>query len=146
MADRTWTKDEIKALINSNDVFMARCLVKIYDRQTADEQNAETTCHSNGVGFSGAHANFGTILAKAMIKWGSLKGGQISAGRKIALRYTRQLADIANEAAEDEGLTCVDCGGDDASLDWETLEDISLCLECAKARPGKVPQEWHIEH
>lgn len=47
------------------------------------------------------------------------------------------IADVAE-------MTCVDCGADNAYDGWETLEDISLCCDCAGARSAArgVNRDW----
>ena len=104
----THTKESILSLINKSDKAVYRGLVCLYERQTADEQNAETTNHRNGVGFNGTAAKFATSLAKQIIKWNEtpanerrynypLSRTQLEAGRKIIRKYCGQLARVANE-------------------------------------------------
>lgn len=110
---KTFTKDEIAKLIDTNDQAVYRGLVAIYERQTADEQNTEDTKHQNGVGFNGRDAKFGTSLAKQVIAFNEgkstyrypLSRTQLESGRKLLRKYAGQLAKVANakaEAAHDE--------------------------------------------
>ena len=63
---KIWTKGDILGLIDSNDLAAMRAVCAIFRRQTKDEQADETTRHSNGVGFSQAHAKVGSELAMWM--------------------------------------------------------------------------------
>jgi hypothetical protein len=105
---KTFTKDEIAKLIDTNDQAVYRGLVTIYQRQTADEQNAEDTKHQNGMGFNGRDAKFGTSLAKQVIAFNEgkstyrypLSRTQLESGRKLLRKYAGQLAKVANEKAQ----------------------------------------------
>ena len=92
-----WTEAKMRALLLSNNHAVQSALVALYQRQTADEQNAGDTKHTNGVGFSGAHAKQGTYLAKWVLSNRNLGGKFIVDGRKIVLHYTRQLVEEANK-------------------------------------------------
>jgi hypothetical protein len=70
-------------------------LLAIYNRQTLQEQNAHTTVEDNGIGFTGTDGEFGTSLAKAIIKYGKLTPRQAEFARKIIGKYWRQLIEVA---------------------------------------------------
>lgn len=84
-------------ILNDHPQWAFRALVAIYRRQTADEQSSGHTVHSNGVGFSGADAEFGSSLAVQIMQGRSLSMRQIAYARKIAAKYAKQLERIANE-------------------------------------------------
>jgi hypothetical protein len=96
MAQKTWTRTEIEALINSNDRAVERAMVAIWERQTRDEQATETTRHHNGIGFSGWTAKSGTYFANWVRSGRSLTGKHLAKARKIALHHAGQLTRIAN--------------------------------------------------
>lgn len=58
------TKESIIALLESNDIAVARALVALTGRQTYDEKAHETTKYLNGMGFRPNHAKKGTSMAK----------------------------------------------------------------------------------
>jgi hypothetical protein len=120
---KTYTQSEIKTLIATNDRAAMRGVAAIFQRQTAREKGLDVTIHVNDIGFSQAHALMGSALAKEAIATGKLegnipffgpvfvKGGRVRAdrvrsefrgmrkidvARHIAMRYSRQLTDIAN--------------------------------------------------
>lgn len=86
-----WNKDKIVTLLQTNNKAVEKAIVVIYNRQTLDEQQSKETKHSNGIGFSGAHAALGTYYAKWILDGKSLSGTHLERARKMALRYTAQL-------------------------------------------------------
>ena len=105
-----WNKEQIKAALAANDGFVCRALVQMFNRQTADEQEAKITCHENGIGFNGLDAEFLSSLAVQYIKRGTLSPKQISYARKGLMKYAGQIAQIANEMtrAGEDGEDCED--------------------------------------
>ncbi len=95
-----WNKDTILALLNESDKAVCRAVLAIYDRQTADEQATAATADSNGIGFNGADAGFGSSLAKQYAERGTLSPRQIACARKMMRKYAGQLAEIANAKAK----------------------------------------------
>lgn len=96
---KTWTKDEILALLAERDAAVARALVALYERQTADEQSALITTHHNKMGFNGLDARFGSELARKVLKGWTLSPKQLAAARKMLRKYAGQLVLVANQKA-----------------------------------------------
>jgi hypothetical protein len=96
MEIRTWTITEIRALLAENDKAVARGILAIYALQTNSEQATMETSESNGVGFSGADANFLSSLAQFYQAKGFLSPKQVEIGRKRITKYAGQLVKIAN--------------------------------------------------
>ena len=92
-----WTKEKIIHLIDTNDKAVVRALIRIYERQTADEQSAHATTHHNGVGFGATDAQFLTDIAKKAQRY-TLSERQIAAVRKAIKKYWRQLMEVAAES------------------------------------------------
>ena len=93
---RVWTVEEIKDRLQNSDKMVSRSLIKIYEKQTEDERSAELTKYRNGMGFNAKDAKFGTSLAKVVERGGVLSERQIVCARKILIKYSGQLAKIAN--------------------------------------------------
>jgi hypothetical protein len=96
---------DIVNLLRSNDKAIARALIVLKDRQTADEQASETTRHQNGRGFRPCHARMGVSMAKFYERNGYLSPKQLAYWRKegkegmrIAI-YWRQLLEAAKDKA-----------------------------------------------
>jgi hypothetical protein len=102
--NRMWSREDIAELLNISDLAVAKAVVAIYHRQTADEKDAQTTKHRNGVGFNGVDAILLSSFARQVIGWqkgrsqypGPLGPRQVSLARKKIVKYAGQLAEIAN--------------------------------------------------
>ena len=96
------TKSEIITLLRTNDRAIARALVVLADRQTADERASESTRHDNGRGFRPCHARMGTSMAKFFRARGYLSAKQVAywrapmkTGQMRIEIYAGQLVDAA---------------------------------------------------
>lgn len=95
-------KQDIIDLLARNDRAIARALVVLNQRQTADEQATEDTKYQNGQGFRPCHARMGTSMAKFYERHGYLSPKQVAYWRKpqkdgkmrIAI-YAGQLLQVA---------------------------------------------------
>jgi hypothetical protein len=107
------TGKDIVNLLRTNDKAVARALVVLNARQTADEQVSETTRHLNNRGFRPCHARMGTSMAQFYLRNGYLTPKQIAYWRKVGKQgmrisiYWKQLLEEANlkaamKATEDE--------------------------------------------
>lgn len=94
-----YTEKDIRELLAKSNAAVERGLVRIYERQTIDEQRTEETRHWNSIGFNGAHAKSGTYMAKWVLSGKHLDGKWLDKGRNLILHYAKQLTDIANERA-----------------------------------------------
>jgi hypothetical protein len=94
---KTWTLDEIKSLLDSNKLFVCKAIVKIFERQTEDEKQADATGHSNGIGYNGSDAFIMSKFAKFYMEKGFLTDKQLAIGQKKIKKYAKQLTNIANE-------------------------------------------------
>lgn len=90
---KDWNKGHVIELLLTNNEAVERAILSLYKRQTADEQNCQETLHSNGVGFSGAHAHLGTYYAKWILSGRHLTGKHLEKARAMTLKYTDQLLD-----------------------------------------------------
>lgn len=94
--DKKWTKEEIAAKLATDDKWLIRGMLAIYERQTEDEKCSETTKEQNGVGFNGIDA---TIMSDFVKQWntaGWLSTRQKALIRKKMAKYAGQLTRIAN--------------------------------------------------
>jgi len=91
------TKESIAALLCRSDRAVERAMVVLYERQTQYEQQTSTTNQYNDRGFNACHARFGSKMARVVKGGHTIFPAYMPKARKIALHYTRQLAEIANE-------------------------------------------------
>lgn len=94
---RVWTEEEIKNLIQTNDIVLYRALLMLYDCQTVSEQATESTKEQNGIGFNAYDAKFLTSVSEFLKKAGFLTDKQKYITRKKLVKYNRQLTRLANE-------------------------------------------------
>lgn len=93
---RVWTKDEIKSLLETSEKMVVRSVVKIYEKQTKDEQTYKETNENNGVGFNGVDAGIMSSFAERVLKGKSLTEKQMVIAKKKIVKYAGQLTRIAN--------------------------------------------------
>lgn len=91
-----YTKNDIKELLLKSDKAVARAIIALYNCQTESEKNSEATVESNGIGFNGCDAKFFSSLAQQIQSGRILSAKQISFARRGILKYSGQLASIAN--------------------------------------------------
>jgi len=91
-----WNAATIKERLIVSDKWVTRGVITIFEYQTAAEQNSHTTCEDNGVGFNGVDAELLSSYAEFASKNGYLTKGQMVYARKKLLKYSGQLAKIAN--------------------------------------------------
>ncbi len=102
------TKESIVKLLSENDRAVARALVVLNARQTADEQVAENTRYQNGRGFRPCHARMGTSMANFFLKFNRLSDKQIAYWRARdksgAMRIGIYAGQLLEEAMEKQKL------------------------------------------
>ena len=93
---RKWTPEEIKELTVKDDKAVMRAIVRLYNLQTAQEQQIGETKESNKVGFNGPDGPRLSYYAKWIQEKGPLTGTHINHARNRVKKYAGQLAKIAN--------------------------------------------------
>lgn len=101
---KTWTKDEIAQLLQTNDKALERAILKIFARQTASEQAIDTTTHTNGKGFTSADARLLSSFAKWIQTSHKAEGSRLSDKQKVWARkkmakYAGQMLLVMKETA-----------------------------------------------
>jgi hypothetical protein len=92
-----WTPDEMGMWLEvAHPNAIQRAMIVIYDRQTQDEKIHEMTNVDNRVGFSAADARLGSYFAKWVKAGNPLTGRHLDRARRMAVKYRKQLAEIAN--------------------------------------------------
>lgn len=107
-------REVIREKLLTNDEWLVRGLLAIYDCQTSDEQTEEQTKHHNSVGFNGLDAKFLSSLAMQVKQWlkdkeeskknpaikvfpTPLSARQMELLRKKMLKYSGQLFVLAQQ-------------------------------------------------
>lgn len=90
------TKNLIKSFLKhklaTNEAWALRAMVRVYECQTSNEQCTDSTNELNGVGFSGADAEFLSSLTKQYKTRGSLSPKQMTFVHKKMPRYWGQVS------------------------------------------------------
>lgn len=93
------TNPKAKAMVAENmqisDKWLIRGLMAIYRRQTADEQNSESTKYDNGIGFGGCDSQILSSFAKVILNRRFLSTKQMAVCRRLMAKYSMQLVRIA---------------------------------------------------
>jgi hypothetical protein len=97
VAEKKWTKDQIKYMLLNNNKWLCRGILALYDLQTALEKNRQHTNEINGVGFNQPDAPFLSEVARLLIAGKTLTQGQLNYARKKMIKYSGQLCRIANK-------------------------------------------------
>ena len=125
MSNKIWTRDEINNILRTNDTAVERAIVRLFERQNQDEQRYATTNTHNNRGFASCDARAGTRFARWILGMDdknrkkfpakSLKHAKaqrvfrnycyngenvMGRARRIAIKHSRQLVEIANESVE----------------------------------------------
>lgn len=94
-----WTRESVIAKLQTSDILVERSLLKLYARQTTDEQASLTTKHTNGMGFNGVDSFILTSFSQWILKLqdsGRPEGKRLSdkqraIARKKLVKYVGQL-------------------------------------------------------
>lgn len=85
--------EEFRSQLSSNERWAVKGLIVLFNRQTEDEQAAESTRHSNHRGFNHSDAKKLTGIAKWYNKNGFLTASQIALVQRKIPKYAKQLVD-----------------------------------------------------
>lgn len=99
------TKDELLEKLATDERWLHRGILAIYERQTTDEKQREETKHQNGIGFNGPDAKFMSKMAQQILLWQAgkwkyrfpMSPRQQAAARNRIRKYAGQLLRIVEE-------------------------------------------------
>lgn len=97
-ADIKTKKDKIahiRVQLGSSMAWASKGVIRIFENQTADEQNCEATIEHNGIGFTGADAEILSSFAKQIINGRTMSVKQRALLLKKMPKYAGQLQRIA---------------------------------------------------
>lgn len=95
-----YTRAQIDALLEKSNKAVEVGIVRLNQLQTADERAAFDTKYHNDIGFQSCYARKGTYMANWVLSGQPLSGKWLEQARKICLRHSRQLVDLANKVIE----------------------------------------------
>ena len=91
-----WTKEQIKDKIKTNQAWLERAIVALFDKQTRDEQATEDTHVNNKIGLNKPDAHKMSYYAKWIMAGKHLNGRFLEDARNRVLKYSKQLTKMAN--------------------------------------------------
>lgn len=94
---KRWTRDEINSLIRNRNDAVERGIVAIFNRQTEDEKDSQSTRHRNNRGFNATDARKGTYYARWVLSGRNLTRHHLDNARRMCLKYSGQLVEVANK-------------------------------------------------
>lgn len=94
-------RDYIKMMLSTNDSWMAKALMKIFDRQTNEEKNIHHTVEHNGIGFTGTDAFILSSFAKQFRDKKYLSKKQMDILKKKIPKYWAQIYEISDKSLID---------------------------------------------
>ena len=92
-----WTTTEVKAKLETDDKWLYKGVVALFERQTKDEQRVEDARIVNNVGFNKPDSHKMSYYAKWIMKKGRLDGHFRDDARRRILKYSAQLTKIADK-------------------------------------------------
>jgi len=108
-----YTENEVRVKLSSDPKWIERAIVRLYERQTADEQRAEHTRNLNNRGFQPCDAFMFTRFAKWILSGKYLTPNQLAycgmnhpkatrrvrmwRGRPVLSKYARQVLEMIEE-------------------------------------------------
>lgn len=90
-------KEYVRTKLSSDSRWAKHALLKIFEFQTAEEQEYETTSVHNGVGFTGIDGEILASFAKQLQTKGYLSPKQMDLLYKKMPKYWRQIISISDE-------------------------------------------------
>ena len=96
------TAELIREKMATDQRWLERAILAIYQRQTQDEQADQATLKRNGIGFNGGDASTGSYMATWLLKGNHLSRDFVAKARRIMPKYAEQLLRIANESKPKE--------------------------------------------
>ena len=81
----------VKNQLSTNPAWAQRAIVKLWERQTADEQSSQVTRNVNGMGFNGTDAFILSSFAEQINKGRTLSPKQLTIAFKKLPKYSRQI-------------------------------------------------------
>jgi hypothetical protein len=90
---KTFSKEVIQDKLMTDSRWVERSLIKLYNRQTEDEQTSKETKWENGMGFNGSDSRYLTYCSQWVLSGRSLSGVHLTkCGTKLK-KYWKQIQD-----------------------------------------------------
>lgn len=143
-----YTEAYIRQQLATNEKWVRRALIRLYERQTLDERSTERTHNHNRRGFQPCDAKWFSRFAKYLLKYPTarLSEKQLAIVRKpwrdepAICKYAGQLMQIMQEDAAKKAVTGMSAAGQNAlraeQVTVVTQPETNVCGHCGEERPG----------
>jgi hypothetical protein len=138
--DIVWSPARIREKILSSDVMLERSIVKIFEHQTREEQNANVTVEHNKVGFTAFDAEILSSYAhRIQSNTRQRQGERLTVPMRIIARrrmvkYAKQLAKIIDHESVERGCAtqapCEECNATGRVIYDDVGEGPIACRSC----------------
>jgi len=92
-----YTKDFLNQKLETDQRWLEKGILAIYNRQTQDEKIQEDTKYYNNMGFRSCDARLGSYYAKWILSGKHLSGRHLLRAKKIMKHYSGQLLRVIKE-------------------------------------------------
>lgn len=92
----TYTVDVVRHKLKTDTKWVEAAILRLFDFQTADEQNAEIAKYRNGKGFNGSDARRLSYYAKWIKSGRHLSGKHLEVAHKRVPKYASQILELIN--------------------------------------------------
>ena len=91
------TAEEIRQKLATDNRWLVRALLALYNRQTEDEKDSQAAKYNNCRGFNSADSMILTSFAQQWLRRNWLSNRQLAKMRRLLMKYSKQLVLIARE-------------------------------------------------
>lgn len=94
---KSYTADQIKEKLSTNNKWLIKGLLAIYNNQTQDERRGKGSYVVNGVGFNSWDSEYLSSMAKKVLRGEKIHPNDMGLIRHKMLKYSSQLEKIAKK-------------------------------------------------
>lgn len=87
----TYTKEFIQNKLMTENSWVERSLIKLYEKQTLDEQRVKETKYQNKVGFNSSDSPYLSYCSQYVLSGRSLSGHHLEKCRGKLMKYWKQI-------------------------------------------------------
>lgn len=92
-----YTLETVRTNLQTNQAWVERAIVRLFEKQTTEEQRAEYTKENNGVGFNSFDSKRLSYYAKWISSGKHLSGFHLEKAFKVVPKYAKQIFSLINE-------------------------------------------------
>ena len=92
-----YTKEQIQTNLRTNQRWIERTLVVLYQRQTSDEQTTGQTREFNGIGFNGPDSRYLSYCSRWILRGNHLNQKHLEKCSSRLPKYWRQVQELIKE-------------------------------------------------